>query len=254
MTVDPVDVAKIVTLGEGFCVRVQVDVIAWIDMGDCGLVIDALELPELEDEVFAAITDTLGDKPVRWVLNTHTHGDHVALNGAFVRRWGAEIVNQQTAPAGPEGRWFEGPRRKVLMQPMPGCHTAEDCIVWVPEEKVLFPGDIFNWGIIPLIRRLTTDMLKLLEDTYQRLIDFGASVVVPGHGPLCTTAELERWVEYFNWLVDRCKRACESGETDEQITGELPPPEDMKGWWRFVQWKHADTVSKVLRAVRKGNL
>ena len=254
MTTDPADVPKIVTVGEGFCVRQEIDNIAWIDLGDCGLVVDALEHPELEDEVFGAIADTLGDKPVRYVLNTHTHYDHTALNKAFQRRYGAEIVNQRTAPMGPEGRWFESPRRRVQMLPMPGCHTAEDCIVWVPEDKALFVGDIFGWGLIALSGRLRAETARLLLDTHKRLIEFGAAVVIPGHGPLCTTAELQRWVEYFQWLVDGCKQACAAGKKDKQIVREVLPPEDMKPWWRFVQWKHEDSLGKVLRAVRRDKL
>ena len=90
MTADPMETPTIVTVAEGFCVRQAVDVIAWIDLGDGVLVVDALEQAHLEQEVFAAITETLGDKPVKYVLNTHPHGDHVALNAAFERRF--EVV------------------------------------------------------------------------------------------------------------------------------------------------------------------
>jgi len=248
MTADPMETATVLTVGDGFCVRQAVDNIAWIDLGDCGLVVDALEQPHLEAEVLQAVARTLGDKPVRYVLNTHTHYDHVALNGAFQRRWGAEIVNQRTARISPEGRWFEGRRRRVLMFAAPGCHTAEDCCVWVEQERALFVGDIFGWGLIPLAGALNDKAARLLEDTYARLIGFDAEVVVPGHGPVCSTAELERWVEYFRWLRDEVARAVEAGQSDSQIRGRLGPPEDMKDWWRFTQWKHADSLDKVIRA------
>ena len=208
--------------------------------------------PSPKKETLADIRSTLGDRPIRYVLNTHTHYDHVALNPAFQRRCGAEIINQRATPLPAEGRWFDGPRRRVHMLPMPGCHTPEDCIVWVPEDRALFVGDIFGWGLINLSTTLGPETAELLVDTHRRLIDYGAEYVIPGHGPLCTTAELQRWVEYFAWLHEQVCRACGEGKADAQILGDLSPPEDMQAWWRFVQWKHEDSLAKVLRAVRKG--
>ena len=254
MTTDPAETPTIVEVAEGFQVRQAVDNIAWIDLGGQAVVIDALEQPELETEVFSAIAASLGDTPVRYVLNTHTHYDHTALNEALVRRWGAEIINQRTAPAGPGGRTFEGPVRRVNWLPLPGCHTDQDCIAWVPEEKVLFTGDIFGWGLIPLTRPLTAETSRLLLDTYARMIDLGAETVVPGHGPLCTNRELQRWVEYFRWLQQQAAQGVAADKSDKEIIASLAPPEDMHGWWRFLQWKHADSVTKVVRAARRGRV
>ncbi|HUT01716.1 MAG TPA: MBL fold metallo-hydrolase [Phycisphaerae bacterium] len=252
--IDPADEPKILTVGEGLCVRQEVDNIAWIDLGGQAVVVDALERPELENEVFAAIRQTLGETPVRTVLNTHTHYDHTALNAALERTFGAEIINQRTSRVGAEGRWFEGSRRRLQWLAMPGCHTAEDCVAWVPEDRALFVGDIFGWGLIPLSGALTGQTARLLLETHQRLIDFDPAVVIPGHGPLGTRETLERWVAYFHWLRARCAEAVAAGKSDGQVLAEVAPPEDMKGWWRFVAWKHEDSLGKVLRAVRGGQL
>ena len=254
MATDPADVAKVIDVAPGFHVRQEVDNTAWVDLGGYAIVVDALERPELEDEVFAAIAATLGDTPVRYVLNTHTHGDHTALNPAFERRCGAEIVNARTASLPPEGRWLEGSRRRAQMLPMGGCHTREDCVVWVPEERVLFVGDIFGWGLIPLMRSLDAESARLLVDTYARLIAFDAETVVPGHGPLCGTAELRRWVEYFEWLREEVAKAVAAGRNDFVVMDAVPPPADMHAWWRFLAWKHEDSLAKMLTAVRSGAL
>jgi len=254
MPADPTDTPEIVTVGEGFCVRQGVDNIAWIDLGEFAVVVDALENTHLEAEVFAAIESTLGAEPVRYLINTHTHCDHVALNGAFQRRYGTEIINQRTVRIPSDGRWFEGSRRKVLMLPLSGCHSNEDCIVWVPRDRALFAGDLFGWGLIPLTRALDAEISGRLLDAYARMIEFDAGVVIPGHGPLCTTAELKRWVEYFNRLIEQVRGAVAAGRDDTQIEREILPPEDMLTWWRFVQWKHEDSLGKVLSAVRHGRL
>jgi glyoxylase-like metal-dependent hydrolase (beta-lactamase superfamily II) len=253
----PGDVAEtptVVTVSDGLYVRQAVDNIAWIDLGGFAVVVDALEQPELEQEVFQAIRSTVGGVPVRFVLNTHGHYDHTALNDAFRREFGAQIVSQRAGGIPPEGRWFQGPRRKVHMFPLPGCHTDEDCCAWVEPDKALFVGDIFGWGLIPLSTDLNDKTAGLLRDTYARLIGLDAAVVIPGHGPVCTTAELRRWVEYFNWLIERVEQACRAGGSDAQIMERVRPPDDMKTWWRFLQWKHQDSLSKVLGAVRRGRL
>jgi cyclase len=248
------DEPKIITVGEGFYVRQEVDNIAWIDVGEYVVVVDALERAALEEEVFAALARTVGDKPVRYVLNTHTHADHVALNAAFQRRCAAEIVNLRTARIPPEGRWFRGGRRRVLIKPEPGCHTDSDAVIWVPEDRALFTGDLFGWGLIPLTRALDRRTEAMLLAAYGRMVDFGASVVIPGHGPLCSTAELRRWVAYLRWLVREVSDAHRLGRSARRIRDAIGPPEDMTGWWRFVDWKHADSLEKVLGAVRSGRL
>ena len=250
MPTDPMETPEIIAVADGFFVRQAIDNIAWIDMGEYALVVDALEQPELEDEIFSAIQSTLGEKPVRYLLNTHTHYDHVALNKAFQKRFNTEIVNQRNTPLPPDGRWFKGSRRSALMLPMPGCHTDEDCIVHLPDDSALFVGDIFGYGLIPLSVTLCAETAKLLLDTYARLIEFDASVVIPGHGPLCTTGELKRWVEYFNWIQKQVAQACANGKTDAQIMQDIAPPDDMQTWWRFTLWKHEDTLAKILKATR----
>ena len=254
MKADPADKPKLIEVAEGFTVRQAVDNMAWIDLGEYAVVVDALEQPELGTEVLAAIAQTLPGRPVRYVLNTHTHYDHVALDPALVRRHGAEVVDNASGAIPSQGRWFEGSRRKVLLLPMPSCHTEEDCVVWVPQDRVLLVGDIFGWGLIPLSGELRAETAGLLVDTYNRLIAFDAAVVVPGHGPLCSTAELKRWVEYLHGLVAEVRRACQAGLDDKAIQRQVAPPEDMKGWWRFLNWKHSDSLTKVLQAIRRGRL
>ena len=254
MTADPGDAVKMVNVADGFRVRQEIDNMAWIDLGDCAVVVDALEHAEKEREVFDAIRADLGDKPIRYVINTHTHYDHTALNAAFERTFSAEILNHRTSGVGDEGRWLEGTTRRLQILHMPGCHTEEDWVVWVPADRALLVGDIFGWGVIPLTRPLRADTIDLLDKTLARLIDFDASVVIPGHGPVCTTAELRRWVDYLHWLIEVASRGCAEGKSDTEIRQTLGPPDDMKTWWRFLLWKHEDCVAKVLSAVRRGRL
>lgn len=246
------DRPQIIELGPGFYVRQEVDNLTWFDLGGYAIIVDALEQKSLEDEVLELLDRTLASTPVKYLLNTHLHYDHVALNDAFAHHYGCQIVNQQSTPLGPQGRWFQGDRRRAWMLPMGGCHTEDDCIVWVEPDRVLLVGDIFGWGLIPLIQNLRSDTLAHLETCYQRLIEFDATAVVPGHGPLCQTQTLRRWLDYLHWLIEEAKAGCQRGLSDSQIIEQLPPPPDMRDWWRFLKWKHADTVAKVVKSARRG--
>jgi glyoxylase-like metal-dependent hydrolase (beta-lactamase superfamily II) len=252
MSTSQADVPKILNPADGVWVRQEIDNLTWIDLGDRLVAIDALEKPETKDDAFAAIRKTGGEKPVAILFNTHTHYDHVALNDDFRREWGAEVVNLDNTDVPDEGAWYEGPERRVLFRPMPGCHTSTDAIVWAPDPKVLCVGDLFGWGIVPLTRNVRRDSLDQLLGYYRELIGYDADVMVPGHGPLGDTDTLKRFVEYLNWLVDETTRRVAEGQSDDEIEAALAPPEDMQDWWRFTEWKHADSRGKVLKSARKG--
>lgn len=255
MTDHEAETPKVITLADDFYVRQEIDNIGWLDIGEGVLVVDALEQHSLRDEIFSLLGRTMGGKPVLRVLNTHSHYDHVALNDDFQRVFGAEIVSMQTAEIPAEGLEVGSAARPAAMIPMTGCHTQEDCIVWMSEDRVLFVGDIFGWGLIPWDRPLDAEKLDHIRTCYRRLIDYGADVVVPGHGSLCGNDELQRWLTYVDWLVDCVTAARADGLSLQQVRdGRIAPPEDMREWWRFVKWKHQDSVKKISQAVYRDRL
>ena len=255
MTDQEAETPKVISLGGDFFVRQEVDNIGWLDLGEGVLVVDALEQHSLRQEVFGLIERTMRGKPVLRVLNTHSHYDHVALNRDFAQTFGAEIVSMRTTDIPEDGLQVGSDARPAFMIPMAGCHTKEDCIVWLPADRVLFVGDIFGWGLIPWDRALDVDKITHIMACYRKLIAFGADTVVPGHGPLCTNAELDRWLVYVDWLMREVTSAKENGVTlDEVRDGRIEPPADMRTWWRFLRWKHLDSVRKISQAVYRDRL
>ncbi|MFF7335520.1 MBL fold metallo-hydrolase [Streptomyces sp. NPDC090306] len=144
-----------------------------------------------------------------FVVNTHFHGDHTFGNGQFVPRAtvvSAEGTRSDVAEAGlglrhlwPDVEWGEtpltpptltfrdtltlhgdgGPRTELF--DVGPAHTPNDVVAWVPERRVLFTGDVVWSGVTPyLLMGSITGSLKAL----QRLRALGATVVVPGHGPV----------------------------------------------------------------------
>ncbi|MCP4753394.1 MAG: MBL fold metallo-hydrolase [Proteobacteria bacterium] len=90
-------------------------------------------------------------------------------------------------------------------------HTSNDMIVHLPQQKVVFAGDILFWKCTPVGWEGTH--AKWLEAS-----DFIASlkpdVIVPGHGPLCGVDELMQQRDYFERIYDQAKRLYDQGVTE----------------------------------------
>lgn len=166
-------------------------------------------------------------KPVRYVVNTHHHIDHVAGNGVFadagatalahrnVQDWiqdeNLRLVGGDKASAdaraavaalkAPHAGYDEGldidlGKRRVRLQYVPG-HSGGDTVVWVSGAKVLFAGDIV-W------HRTAPNLIDAkVEDWLTTLSSLAASpegtVVVPGHGEV---GDVDDLIAFRNYLSD----------------------------------------------------
>ncbi len=80
-----------------------------------------------------------------------------------------------------------GDRRIDVLHPGYRAHTGGDLVAWLPEERVLFCGDLLFVGLTPLVFAGSVDgALRSLD----WIDSFGPDVVVPGHGPLATASDL----------------------------------------------------------------
>ena len=75
-----------------------------------------------------------------------------------------------------------------------GGHTPGSSVVWLPETRVLFAGDLIFEGRYPYLH---DDDVPALIAALKRLPKFGAQTVVPGHGALCGEAEIAALVDYL---------------------------------------------------------
>jgi len=173
---------------------------------------------------------TLSPRPVGTLVNTHSHGDHTFGNHLFAKS--ATIVAHERAAAEmaeyglalrdlwPQVRWghVEPTLPKVTFRDrmsLPGLglrvellhigpgHTAGDTVVWLPDQRVLFTGDLVFSGATPFVLMgslsgslRVLDQLRVLEPLH----------VVPGHGPLGGPELLDMNADYLRW-VDKLARA-----------------------------------------------
>jgi glyoxylase-like metal-dependent hydrolase (beta-lactamase superfamily II) len=103
----------------------------------------------------------------------------------------APAVDQNTRLVGAD-RWIDAPTTLQLggidfvLQPAGPAHTPDDLVVWVPQRKLLFAGDLVFRGRIPFVGQ--ADSGRWIE-ALDRLLTFDARLIVPGHGPVSTSAQ-----------------------------------------------------------------
>jgi glyoxylase-like metal-dependent hydrolase (beta-lactamase superfamily II) len=177
------------------------------------VVIDALGSPALAEELLAQIR-RITPQPVRHVIVTHYHADHIYGLQVF-KAAGASVVahslgrgylSSDTARLRlqasreelfpwideetqliPADRWLDAAETRfsvggvdfVIRHAGPA-HTAEDLAVWLPQRGVLFSGDLVFRGRIPFVGQ--ADSRQWIA-SLEKLIADAPRTVVPGHGP-----------------------------------------------------------------------
>jgi cyclase len=208
---------------------------------DSVLVVDTFQEPAAAEALLKAIRAKTS-LPVRYVVNTHYHLDHVAGNGVFqsagavilaqanVHRWehtenlkffGAQITPQQRdTVAGyvlPSILYQDGVElmlgdRKVVVRVLPG-HTGGDSIVWVPDADAVFTGDLFWNHCLPNL--IDADTLRQIESNQGLAKQYPSAAFVPGHGEVAKAADVRAFADYLARL-----RAAVASALGKGVSGE----------------------------------
>jgi glyoxylase-like metal-dependent hydrolase (beta-lactamase superfamily II) len=222
------------------------------------VVIDALGSPALASELIAEIR-RITAQPIRYVIVTHFHADHIYGLQAF-KAAGATIIAH---PAGREYLNSDAARRKMetsredlfpwideqtqllgadrwldqddtrlqvgstefRIRHVGPAHTPEDLVVFVPKRGVLFCGDLMFRGRIPFVGQADS---RQWIDSLTRLIDFDARLVLPGHGPVSTEPVLDLTLtrDYLLFLRQAMGEAAHNLEPFEEAYARV-------NWGRF---------------------
>jgi glyoxylase-like metal-dependent hydrolase (beta-lactamase superfamily II) len=177
-------------------------------------------------EILAKVK-TVSDKPLRYVLNTHQHGDHTGGNVAMMEAGAQTLIHRNARdnmvadkmPGLPmitfadDAQVFLG-GKEVEARHLGRGHTNGDSVIYFPSERVLHTGDLFVNGTAPFIDYSAHGSIVEWDKTVERALQFDFDKVIPGHGPVGTKADLIKWKTTIATLRDRAKTACVGGEAD----------------------------------------
>jgi cyclase len=230
-------------------------------IGDDGVaVIDTFENPEAAKQMLAEIRKRT-KLPVKYVVNTHYHIDHVAGNRIFqqagavvfaqrnVRTWihtenlkffGKDIkpVERRMVESlgAPDALYDAGVTlylgsRTIEVRVFPG-HTGGDSVVFLPGGPVVFGGDLFWRNTLPNLIDATTAAWIPTLDAMASLAPAGT--FVPGHGDVGTVEDVEAFRGYLADLRSWLAAPVKDGKTDDALVNAvLPDLTDKYGKWTF---------------------
>jgi cyclase len=238
----------------------------WIVFEDYVLVYDA-NFPKEAGDVIEAIKKTT-DKPIRYVLDSHHHGDHAYGNAVFAKA-GATIIAQANcarwlrekgvrefadAGKGPTGRkdvrestlkvpslvfddklvLDDGKQRAELLF-FGHAHTPGDAFLYLPKLKLLCTGDACVNGAFNYTGHSDTgSWIRVLERAQQ----LDVNLICPGHGPVATKDLLEKQKRYFVELQQQVKRGIDANKTLEEIRESIDIP-----WYK--EWTGVEARSRL---------
>lgn len=175
------------------------------------------------------------DQPVRYVINTHQHGDHTGGNDAMLGA-GAEILIQKNARANmlkaeqpglpritfsDETQVFLG-GKEVLARHLGRGHTNGDSVVLFPSERVLHTGDLFVTGTL-FCDTANGGSIKDWDKTIEKVLQMDFDTVIPGHGEVSKKADLVKWMQTVAAVRTQVTKACAGGAADAFKRLDLTP-------------------------------
>ncbi len=108
-----------------------------------------------------------------------------------------------------------------------GAHTESDTILYIPQRNIVFMSDLLFIGCHPYLG--DGDPVKLLK-TLKELSQIGATVFVPGHGPVGTTDDLNTMIAYVDYCLDTAQEIVNEGGDLEEKLSELKIDKEYERW------------------------
>ena len=236
----------------------------WVIFKDFVLVIES-SFPNQAEKVIQEVRKTT-DKPIRYVFDTHYHGDHADGNPIFKNIGAAPVASENSkllfetkGLAGFEKSQKEKPQeygsltyappslyfptklvlddgtQRVELWHLGHAHTAGDAVAWLPQHGIVFTGDACVNGAFNYTGDSNTESwIGVLT----KLQDLPVKVVCPGHGEMTGKELLDKQKRYFVELREAMQKMIDNGKSLDDIKQQIDLP-------FYKEWAGVDVKTRV---------
>jgi glyoxylase-like metal-dependent hydrolase (beta-lactamase superfamily II) len=215
-----------------------------LSVGEDGVVVIDDEFAPLSPKIQAAIA-AITPKPIKFIINTHWHGDHVGGNENLAATGAVIVAHDNVRKRMSVGQFMELMKRQVPPSPPKAlpvvtfstdvtlhvngddlhvlyvgpAHTDGDAIVVFPKAKVVHMGDCFmtiSYPFVDLGSGGSYDGFVAVADKVLGMAD-DSFKLIPGHGALSGKADLKSWREMLATIRARVKKQVDAGKALDAI-------------------------------------
>ena len=246
---DAVEV-QVVSVAEGVHALVGRGGNIGVSVGEDGTILIDDQFAPLTDKILAAVRTITAD-PVRFVVNTHFHGDHTGGNenlgkqGSIIvahdnvrKRMSSEqvreILRQDTTSASPpdalpkitfaDGVTFHWNGDTIQVFHVENAHTDGDSIIHFTNADVFHMGDTFFNGRYPFIDIDFGGNVNGVIAAADRVLSMSqpTTKILPGHGELATPGDLRRYRDMLSTVRDRVQSLIDEGKDIDEVVAAAP--------------------------------
>lgn len=231
-------------LGDGFYMLLGPGGNIGVSVGDDGVFVIDDKFSRFADQIIEQIS-AITDAPIRYVINTHYHGDHSGANaemkdtGAVIvahenvrKRMGMTFENKafgRTVQATDEKLWpdltysenatFHFNGQTVQAIHTPHAHTDGDSILYFEQANILHMGDNFFFGMFPYIDVDGGGSLSGMIASHEKALGLinDDTKIIPGHGSLAVKADLIKTQDMLKEIEKRVTEEIKRGASLEKI-------------------------------------
>lgn len=202
--------------------------------------------------------DAIGHAPLKMVIDTHWHFDHVDNNGPLHAAGATILAHENTKkrmseahdllvlnlhfPASPADALpqqtfatthkLQANGETLLLEHVPPAHTDTDIFIRYQKANVIQTGDVFFNGIYPYIDAVTGGKVNGMIAACDKILPYAndSTKIVPGHGPLGNKADIVKFRDMLVTTRDRVQKLKSAGKTAQEAAA-AKPLADLEDAW-----------------------